>query len=428
VSVIVLASASAGLQDRLAQATDGRCVPLPPGPFPTSPAALLAQLDLAVSPDVVVLDSGRDPTSALELAGQLHQQCPGISVVVVSDLSGQIGLDAIRAGVRDILDPESEVSVIRSVLERACARAAARALEPEPVLPPAAPSSGSTAGRVISVVSPKGGVGKTMLATNLAVGLASTSGHLTVLVDLDLQFGDVASALNLQPEHSLPDTLQGPASRDSMVLKTFLALHETGLYVICGPKSPAEADSITAQQVSHLLQMLASEFHYVVVDTETGLSDHVLAAMDASTDLVLVSSMDVAGLRGLRKELDVLTEMRMLNDSRCVVLNFVNPRDGLSTASAQAASGTAIDVLLPRSKATPRSLDQGVPLLQSGTRDPMTKQLRALVARFIPAPVGLVTPVRVGVAASRTPVVKAAPVARPRRAASRWARMRGTVA
>ena len=149
-----------------------------------------------------------------------------------------------------------------------------------------------------------------------------------------------ASALNLDPEYSLPDTLHGPASRDTMVLKTFLTLHETGLYVICGPKSPAAADSITAPQVSHLLQMLASEFQYVVVDTAPGLSEHVLAAMDESSDLVLVTSMDVPGVRGLRKELDALTELGMLRDSRCVVLNFTDSHAGLSVADAEATIGT----------------------------------------------------------------------------------------
>ena len=107
------------------------------------------------------------------------------------------------------------------MLDRAVEAAQTRAVEPEPVEAVPEPTAAAT-GRVISVVSAKGGVGKTTVATNLAVGLAGTGHHSTVLVDLDLQFGDVASALNLDPEHSLPDTLHGPASRDTMVLKTFL--------------------------------------------------------------------------------------------------------------------------------------------------------------------------------------------------------------
>jgi len=423
-SLIVLATASADLVSRIQRATDGHCVPLPLGALPASPAALFAQLDMDVLPDVLVLHSGPDATPALGLAAQFDRQCPGVSVILVSDLGLEIGLEAMRAGVRDVLDPEADVSVIGPVLERAADAARARAIEPEKLDWTAVSSSG--AGRVISVVSPKGGVGKTTVATNLAVGLARTGHHSTVLVDLDVQFGDVATALNLTPDYYLPDTLHGPASRDTMVLKTFLTLHETGLYVICGPRSPAEGDSITAQEVGHLLQMLASEFQYVVVDTAPGLSEHVLAAMDASSDLVLVTSMDVPGLRGLRKELDALTELGMVQDSRCVVLNFADPRDGLSIADARATIGIGVDVLLPRSRATPRSANQGVPLLQSGLRDPMTKGLRGLVGRYAPTTEKGTTSARVKLA--RNPVSHTIPDPKPRRAASRWYRIRNTAA
>ena len=91
---------------------------------------------------------------------------------------------------------------------------------------------------MVSVVSPKGGVGKTTVATNLAVGLAQRVPNSTVLVDLDVQFGDVASALDLEPEHFLADAVHATAKRDSMVLKTFLTQHRSGLYVICAPARP----------------------------------------------------------------------------------------------------------------------------------------------------------------------------------------------
>jgi pilus assembly protein CpaE len=416
-SRIVLSTASADLQERVERATDGTCVTLPLGPLAGSPAAFFAQLDVDLPPEVIVLDSGLDPRSALELAARFDQECPSISVVLVSELGLEIGLEAMRAGVRDILHPVMDVPEIRTVLDRASEAAQARALEPEMVDGATVPSAGP-AGRVISVVSPKGGVGKTTVATNLAVGLAQTGQHSTVLVDLDVQFGDVASALNLEPEHSLPDTVHGPASRDTMVLKTFLTLHDTGLYVICGANSPAAADSITAQEVSRLLQMLASEFQYVVVDTAPGLSEHVLAAMDQSSDLVLVTSMDVPGVRGLRKELDALTELGMLSESRCVVLNFTDGRAGLSVADVEATIGTAVDVMLPRSKATTASVNQGVPLLQSRGRDPMTKELRRLVGRFAPPADGT----RGRVKGQKSERHDKASGPHPRRAAYRWLR------
>jgi pilus assembly protein CpaE len=381
VSRILLATASADLEARVREATSGHFLSVPLGPLPTSPAALFAHLANAEPPEVVVLDSGSNTEPALELAARFDVQCPGISVVLVSDLGVEIGIDAMRAGVRDILNPSDEPAVMRELLERVYAATKVRTVEPGAA---AGVAQATTKGRIITVVSAKGGVGKTTVATNLAVGLAKTARNSTVLVDLDIQFGDVGSALNLDAEYYLPDMVHGPASRDPMVLKTFLSLHETGLHVICGPKRPADADSVTPDGVSQLLQVLADEFTYVVVDTAPGLSEHVLAALDETSDLVLVTSMDVPGVRGLRKELDALTQLHLLPASRHMVLNFADARGGLTLSDVEATLGTPIDVLVPRSRTALESVNRGVPLLQSGARDQVTKQLQTLVDRVAP--------------------------------------------
>ncbi|HEX8511255.1 MAG TPA: AAA family ATPase [Propionibacteriaceae bacterium] len=422
-SQIFLATATADVQKRIQAAMSNVCLALPAGPLPPSPAALFAQLESSRPPEVIVLDSGADPTSALQLAARFDEQCPAVSVVLVTGAAAQVGLDALRAGVRDILEPHADADQIRLVLRRATDAAQTRAAEPA-VVNGAVVESPSKAGRVISVVSPKGGVGKTTVATNLAVGLAKTAPNSTVLVDLDVQFGDVASALDLDPEYCLPDAVQGPASRDTMLLKTFLTLHETGLYVICGAKSPAAADSITGEEVSRLLQMLASEFAYVVVDTAPGLSEHVLAAMDQSSDLIMVTSMDVPGVRGLRKEIDALGSLGMLGSNDHVVLNMADGRGGLTLPQVETTLGVGVDVVLPRSKAALQSVNQGVPLMQSGVRDPMTKQLRGLVTRFAtPQPAVAAAPV-VALAGRAPGKVASPPPAQPKRAALRWYQVR----
>ena len=147
------------------------------------------------------------------------------------------------------------------------------------------------------------------MSTNLAIGLTAHAPQSTVLVDLDVQFGDCASALGLTPEYTLPDAVHGPASEDTMVLKTFLTQHPSGLYAVCGSESPAAGDTVTGEDVSRLLASLAREFRYVIVDTAPGLSEQTLAALDRATDVVMLTSMDVPGVRGLRKEIDVLREL-----------------------------------------------------------------------------------------------------------------------
>ncbi len=382
-SRVVLVTASADLTERVRYATGGGFLALPHGPMPSDPAAFFQLLGGAPAPEVVLLDPGQAHDQALALAAGFDRQCPGITVILVSDLGADIVLPAMRAGIRDILPPTSDPSEIRVVLDRALMTAQAR------VPGAAAAASGAEhvllpTGRVVSVASPKGGVGKTTVSTNVAVGLAQAAPRSTVLVDLDVQFGDVASALNLNPEYTLPDMVHGPASRDTMALKTFLSLHETGLYVVSGPETPAAADAVTGEDVTRLLQMLATEFRFVVLDTAPGMSEHTLAALDLTTDLLLVTSMDVPGVRGLRKELDTLTELGMFTDSRHIILNFTDPSGGLTVADVEATIGTSIDLALPRSPLVVQSVNQGIPLLQSQGKDPMTRGLRQLVERLAP--------------------------------------------
>ncbi len=128
---------------------------------------------------------------------------------------------------------------IRDAIDRASAAATGR----RRVLRPVEETERYT-GRVITVASPKGGVGKTTVSTNLAIGLTAAAPQSTVLVDLDVQFGDCASALSLVPEYTLPDAVRGPASEDTMVLKTFLTQHPSGLYAVCGAESPAAGDTV----------------------------------------------------------------------------------------------------------------------------------------------------------------------------------------
>ena len=117
----------------------------------------------------------------------------------------------------------------------------------------------------------------------------------------------------------------------------------------------------------------------VVVDTAPGLSEHTLAVLDQTDILVLVTSLDVPGVRGLRKELDTLRDIGLLLESRAVVLNFMHPSRGISVSDVEASIGRKVDLQLPQSNSVPISVNQGIPLLQSGSRDPVAKQLRALV-------------------------------------------------
>ena len=377
-SKIVLVSQSAGLTERMGYATGGSFLLLSPNPMPTNAGDLFAGLRGAPTPDIVVLDADLDPNATLELARSIDQLYP-VVVIVVSSNVDQLALPALRAGVKDLLHPEAEVAELRRSLERA---AQAVMLQQQVAAPAAAPAVAKPDGRVIAVASPKGGVGKTTVATNLAVGLAKRYPQQIVLVDLDIHFGDCASALNLEPEFSLPDTIQGAHSQDMLTLKSLLTRHETGLYVVPGSDSPVAADTVTPKDINSLLSLLATEFQYVVVDTAPGLSEHTLSVLDKASEIVLVTTLDVPGVRGLRKEIETLDDLDMLLESRHVVLNFFDNSRGLTVKDVQATIGEEVDIVLNQSNLLPQSTNQGIPLLQANGRDPITKQLNLLVDRI----------------------------------------------
>lgn len=238
--------------------------------------------------------------------------------------------------------------------------------------------------RVIAVVSAKGGVGKTTIATNLAVGLAKEAPLGVVLVDADVQFGDVATALSLAPSRTLPDLVSGVVPNDTMVLKTYLTPHPSGFYVVCGAETPDEGDRVTGEQLGNLIAQLARVFPYVIIDTSPGLGDHALAALELATDAVMVCDMSVPSIRGLRKELSILVDIGIMPASRHIVLNFGDNSSGMSVRDVEETIGVPVDIAIRRSNRVALSTNRGLPLLAEGARSPATGAFTALVRRFDP--------------------------------------------
>ncbi|OAE02529.1 AAA family ATPase [Arthrobacter sp. OY3WO11] len=347
--------------------------------LPAGPAELFALLNQE-QPEVLIIGPDVPYEEALRFAKVFDVQLPGLSLVLVSDIEPSFLVHAMRAGIRDILSPQADAAEIRVLLERACQSFATRHRSPETQ---AAETGGK--GLVIGVFSPKGGVGKTTLATNIAIGLGQIAPMSVVIVDLDLQFGDVASGLYLNPEHTVTDAVTPAAAQDSLVLKAFLTVHPAGIYALCAPPNPVDADHITPEQITRLLEQLSQEFQYVVLDTAPGMPEIGLAAMEQCTDVVWVSAMDIPSLRGLRSGLEVLRQLEIMPESRHVVLNMADAKAGLNVRDVESTIGAPVDVSIPRSRAVALSTNRGIPVLQESKKDPAVKSLRQLVERFNPA-------------------------------------------
>ncbi|WP_430296530.1 AAA family ATPase [Sinomonas sp. B1-1] len=330
--------------------------------------------------EVLILGPDLRADDVLGFAAAVDTRYPHLSIVYAAEPSPDLALKAMRSGIRDIVIPAVDSESLHAHLEQAAEAAASRmASAPMDV---ADEVSHQGRGRVIAVMSPKGGVGKTTIATNIAVGLGKIAPTSVVIVDLDLQFGDVASGLMLSPERTVLDAANGPM--DSLSLKTYLTAHPANIYALCAPKNPADADRISPAQVSELVKHLAADFQYVVIDTSPGLGEHVLATLDQASDVVWACGMDIPSVRGLRSGLEILAELNMLPEHRHVVVNMADRRSGISLQDVEATLGVPVDVVLPRSRALPLSTNRGVPALQDGLRDPAVKGLRKLVERFLP--------------------------------------------
>lgn len=340
---------------------------------------VLAQRVVAEGPELVCLGPGLDLDAAFALAATVDRERPSSGVVMVAEPGSATWQKALRAGVREVVPPDATLDDLALVVHRAREMAALRRSLDEARAPERADQS-----RVITVLSPKGGSGKTTVATNLGVTLAKAMAGRVALVDLDLQFGDISSALQVDPVHTIGDAARAGGALDATKLKVFLAPHHSTLFTLCAPETPAEADDITAQSVSSVLNLLAGDFPVVITDTAAGLGEHALTAIDLSTDLVFVCSMDVASVRALRKELDALNRLGASTVRRHLVLNRADSRVGLTPQDIEGVLGMRVDTSLPSSREVPLSMNEGVPIVEANPRSSVSRGIVAFAERFGP--------------------------------------------
>jgi len=244
-----------------------------------------------------------------------------------------------------------------------------------------APSTSPT--KVIVVVSPKGGSGKTAVSSNLAVALAQRHPGRVVAVDLDVQFGDLGLALSLTPERTLAQ-LARANQIDATTVKLHLTSSSRGLFVLAGANDPVDADSIGHAHVSQVLPLLAESFDYVIVDTPAGLDERTLAALECATDVLLVSSLDVTSIRSLRKAHDALDHLG-IDAERRLILNRSDSKVGLDPSDAEDVMGMKIACSIPSSRDVPLSLNLGTPVVASEPKSAVARQLQHLAELYAPA-------------------------------------------
>ena len=331
---------------------------------------------------VIAIGPGVRPETSIEIAAHIDAIHPEISTIVVGSLGTKLWERALRAGVRDVVSHKASADELQQVFWRA---AEATILARANLLPDVSEKARKESrGRVIAIVAPKGGSGKTALAVNLAVALAHRHPSKAALVDLDLLFGDVTNALLLNPEHSIADALDAP-SLDPTLLKVLLTRRERDLFVLTAPDSPALGEMVTEDLVTSAIDGMSSQFDYIVVDTAAGLSEVTLAAIEKADDIVFICDMSVSAVRGLHKVISALHTLDMLREKkRHFILNRADSKVGISIADVEAAVGLSVDVRLPSSRLVPRSMNEGTPLVESSPKAPVARSLLEVADLFSP--------------------------------------------
>ena len=206
---------------------------------------------------------------------------------------------------------------------------------------------------LVCVLGPKGGTGKTLTSANLAVALAEV-GQRVALVDLDLQFGDVALCLGLPPERTIYDLALAGGSLDWDKLEPFLVEHPSGVRVLLAPRRPDQASAVSTELLREVYALLRTHVDYVIVDTPPGFTAEVIATIDNSTDLVMVGMLDSLSLKNTKLGLETLDLMGYRPDRIKLVLNRAHSRVGIShprSSPSSAASPTSSSRPTARSRA-----------------------------------------------------------------------------
>ncbi|TFH35639.1 MAG: CobQ/CobB/MinD/ParA nucleotide binding domain-containing protein [Anaerolineales bacterium] len=344
-------------------------------------------IDIAreTEPDVVIMDINMPDMDGIAATEALLRDVPFAQIVMLSvNNDADYVRRAMRAGARDFLakPPSGDelISTIRT-LSAFAHEQKDKLATPLPAL--SIPGSGGgyagsirPQGKVIALYSPKGGVGCTVIATNLAVGLNNVDTP-TVLVDAHLQFGDVAVALNLQAKNSFVDLASRAEELDAEYVESVLLRHDaTDLHVLAAPGRPEMADEVSAEQVRNVLQFLKRIFAYVIVDTSSNMDDITLAVLDVADILVTIATPEIPSIKDTRLLFDLLGVLEFPKERIFFILNKMDKRSGITTEAVTENLKIAVDGEIPLDeRVITTSINKGSPVLISDKGQPSAKAI-----------------------------------------------------
>ena len=233
-------------------------------------------------------------------------------------------------------------------------------------------------GHILTVFSPKGGTGKTVTATNLASSFAKNDKKRTLLIDLDLQFGDAAIMLGVEPEKTIYDLVVAPGELDTEKLAGYTTRHASGLDVLPAPLRPEDAELVTEVKITRLLEVARESYDVIVVDTSPFFHGPMLATLDRTDELIVLCGLDVPTLKNVKLSLHTLDLLSFPANKIRYVLNRANSKVGMKKSEVEQALGVKIDFEVPSDRAVPLAVNRGIPTVVADGGSDFSRAMRAM--------------------------------------------------
>ncbi|MEP7740077.1 P-loop NTPase [Nocardioides sp. 31GB23] len=368
-----------------------QAVPGPAAILPTT-AQLAQHLDRDPSEHTVVLGPSVAAQSAVDVAEQNRIRRPALGVVVVrASVDNDVLAWAMRSGVREVV-PTDDLADLGHAVRRT--QSLARAMAG----PRGRPVGDDVPGALLTIFSTKGGVGKSLVATNLAAALADL-GHRVCIVDLDIEGGDVAIMMSLTPAHTLADLARIKGDLDESAVESLLTPHSDRLSVLASPVHLGA--TVSAESVGTVLEILKRMFDVVVVDTAGSFDDHALHALDKSDLLVLVGTLDIPSLKNLKLAVGTLDLLNVPRDLWRLCVNRADPKVGLTLDEVATTLGLAATATLPASRQVLTAVNRGEQIVRVDPGHEVSRKLAAFAATLARG-AGLADKVAAGAGARRS--------------------------
>ena len=341
-----------------------------------------------LNPDIVLMDVNMPQMDGIQATELMAQEAPGSPVIIMSVQGERDYLRrAMQAGAREFLiKPFSGDELIASIR-----RVDQLEQKKESYLVRTAPGGGAAAppraqlGEVFLVFSGKGGVGKSIVASNLAVALSMETGARVALVDLDLQFGDVGVLLNLDHSRSITDLAENGGAPDAEFLQDVLANGPEGIKVLLAPISPELADLVNAEHLRSIMEEMRRNFDFIVVDTASHLAELNLEAIELSSRIIVVTALNIPAIKDTKLTLKVLESLNVDPERILLLLNRSDAHSDFNKEAVEQNLRFSINLQLPHDpKVVSASVNRGAPFVAANPEAEVSRSIRELVSRLVP--------------------------------------------